>query len=64
MLVVDDDESTRRVLQHQLELEGHEILLAPSTSRARELLREDLAIDAVLLDVVMPDREASTCWPS
>lgn len=57
MLVVDDDESTRRVLQHQLELEGHEILLAPSTSRARELLREDLAIDAVLLDVVMPDRE-------
>jgi DNA-binding NtrC family response regulator len=57
VLVVDDDESTRRVLQHQLELEGHEILLAPSTSRARELLREDLAIDAVLLDVVMPDRE-------
>ncbi len=55
ILVVDDDEITRRTLQHQLAREGHETLLAESTTRARQVLLDDPAIDAVLLDVMMPD---------
>jgi len=56
VLVVDDDEPTRRLLERQIAAEGHETLGASSTAEARKILDEEPAIDAVLLDIVMPEQ--------
>ncbi|NJN29475.1 MAG: response regulator [Synechococcales cyanobacterium RM1_1_8] len=57
ILVVDDDAINVEVLQRQLTLEGHEIVLATSGEAALEQLRpggEAQPFDLVILDVMMP----------
>lgn len=53
VLVVDDDEITRRVLDSILDLEEFEVLVASDGEAALELARSE-APDVVLLDVMMP----------
>lgn len=53
VLVVDDDESTRRLLRFELEPYGLTVLEASDGREALAVAR-DQAPDAVLLDVVMP----------
>lgn len=54
VLLVDDEEGVRLVLQRFLEGHGFEVLVADSGARAREVLQEP-RIDLVLLDIGLPD---------
>ncbi|MBI5607247.1 MAG: response regulator [Deltaproteobacteria bacterium] len=54
VLVVDDDPVVRRVVALQVEQLGHRALEANSGRQALALLAEQ-PVDAVLLDVIMPD---------
>ena len=53
VLVVDDDESTRRLLRYELEPYGVTVLEASDGKHALEVAREARP-DAIILDVVMP----------
>jgi CheY-like chemotaxis protein len=53
ILVVDDDPTILRLLQVNLEMEGHEVLTAGDGYEALEQLREGRP-EVVLLDVMMP----------
>jgi signal transduction histidine kinase/CheY-like chemotaxis protein len=53
ILVVDDDESTRRLLRFELEPYGLTVLEAADGDQALAIAREQ-PIDAIILDVVMP----------
>jgi two-component system cell cycle response regulator len=53
VLVVDDEEANRRVLQPMLAADGHRVATAPDGARALEAAAEE-APDLVLLDVMMP----------
>jgi signal transduction histidine kinase/CheY-like chemotaxis protein len=53
VLVVDDDESTRKLLRFELEPYGLQIVEAADGARALALAREN-RVDAIILDVVMP----------
>jgi len=54
ILVVDDNESNRTLLAHQLRRQGHEITTAASGSQALKMIRESRP-DLILLDLFMPD---------
>jgi CheY-like chemotaxis protein len=54
ILVVDDDPTILRLLQVNLEMEGHEVLAAGDGYEALEQLREGRP-EVVLLDVMMPE---------
>jgi adenylate cyclase len=54
ILVVDDNDSNRNLLAHQLRRQGHEISTAPSGVKALEMIRESRP-DLILLDLFMPD---------
>ena len=53
ILVIDDDESLRRVLEYNLAQEGYAVLTAASGEQGLELLKKEGA-DLVLTDVRMP----------
>jgi len=53
VLVVDDDEHQRLLYQEELELEGHEVLLATSGPEAVATVA-DCEVDVVVLDIAMP----------
>ncbi|MEW6446860.1 MAG: sigma-54 dependent transcriptional regulator [Bacillota bacterium] len=55
ILVVDDEESVCQMLKDLLEAEGYEVFVALHASQALELLYGDKEINAVLVDVRMPD---------
>jgi len=54
ILVVDDDESMRRVLEYNITEEGYRLLLADSAKRGLELFKSD-SVDLVITDLKMPD---------
>lgn len=59
VLVADDDAVIRRLLEVNLEMEGHEVLHAGDGTEALDVIRrEDL--DLVILDVMMPDLDGWT----
>jgi DNA-binding response OmpR family regulator len=53
VLAVDDDDDILQIVRVNLELEGHEVLLARSGAEALELVRRRPP-DVVLLDIMMP----------
>ena len=54
ILVVDDNDSNRNLLAHQLRRQGHDISMTASGREALEMIRES-APDLILLDLFMPD---------
>jgi DNA-binding response OmpR family regulator len=56
VLVIDDDEHFRNLARHSLESAGMLAIEAASVQRGLELMR-DLAVDAVILDLVMPEED-------
>ncbi len=54
ILVVDDNPVDRALLVRFLAGEGYDAIEADSGGRALELLRQDAAVDLVLLDLLMP----------
>ncbi len=62
VLVVDDDDSIREVIQIALEVvAGWQVATADGGTRALELARQQ-AFDAILLDVMMPDMDGPTTF--
>jgi DNA-binding NtrC family response regulator len=53
ILVADDDESLRRVIEFRLRQEGHEVKTVPDGARALELLKSE-RFDLLLSDMKMP----------
>jgi len=53
VLVVDDDDDSRRLVGHLLERAGYEVVSANGGQKAIDMLRTT-AVDVVLLDVMMP----------
>ncbi len=56
ILVVDDDADIRRVLRRLLERAGHQVIEANSAATALEAVLGEDVPDAVVSDVVMPER--------
>lgn len=54
ILVVDDNDSSRELMGHQLQRQGHLVIEASSGARCLEVMRS-AGPDLVLLDLVMPD---------
>jgi PAS domain S-box-containing protein len=54
VLIVDDNEKNRIILQDMLQYKGVEAVLAEDGFKAIELLRQDLDFDAILMDFHMP----------
>jgi sigma-B regulation protein RsbU (phosphoserine phosphatase) len=54
ILIVDDVEANRQLLERQLRRQGHETVSAGDGAAALEVLRADATIDLVLLDMMMP----------
>jgi len=56
ILVVDDDLSVLSVIKCMLESGDYNVLIAPSAESAMRMAeRQDLSIDLMLMDVMMPD---------
>lgn len=54
ILVVDDDEQIRTILQAVLERKGHRVLLVGNGAETLRLMQRERP-DAVILDLVLPD---------
>jgi CheY-like chemotaxis protein len=54
VMAVDDDHVIRGLLEVNLEMEGHEVVVATNGREALDLARAD-APDLILLDVMMPE---------
>jgi CheY-like chemotaxis protein len=59
VLVVDDDEESRRVVAAYLEVHGATVLTAPSAAQAYEVLQRE-HVDVLLADVAMPGEDGYT----
>lgn len=59
ILVVDDEEQLRHLLQVSLEREGHSVILASNGQQALEIFAKH-KVDLVLLDVMMPGMDGFT----
>jgi len=55
VLVVDDDPVQRRLLENMVQRFGYDVRVAEGGEEAARLLSGDTRIDAVILDLVMPD---------
>jgi DNA-binding response OmpR family regulator len=56
ILVIEDDDQTRRMLRQMMERAGHEVIDAPNGEVALELFR-DAPADLVITDILMPERD-------
>jgi CheY-like chemotaxis protein len=54
ILLVDDDDVVRQVIEHHLASSGYDVVSAPDTVVARDQLRSHPQIDLCLVDLVMP----------
>ena len=59
VLVVDDEEIMREILENLLTREGYEVRLASSGAQALDIARS-VPIDAALVDVMMPEMDGLT----
>ena len=56
ILVVDDDKSTRRLMQAILEAENYTVSLAENGAKALDVMERE-HIDLVILDIMMPEMD-------
>lgn len=54
VLVVDDDEATRRLVGHRLDSAGYTVRFCEDGREARELLAEGFEPSLIVLDIMMP----------
>jgi len=60
ILVVDDDDEIRSLLQVVLTREGFDVQQAKDAAAARHVLSTRKAVDLIILDIVMPDEDGLT----
>lgn len=63
ILILDDEEALRAIIAQRLKRKGYEILEAGTLGEGLSLLQENL-IDAVLLDIKLPDGDGLTLLPN
>jgi len=56
ILVVDDDDQVRTLLQHMLERLGHEVVAATNGNEALRLYKQ-APTDMIFMDLIMPGKE-------
>ena len=54
ILVVEDNENTRRLIETILRSAGYEVTLAPDAEEGLRILQGEAPVDLVLLDLVLP----------
>jgi DNA-binding response OmpR family regulator len=60
VVIADDDETIRTILQHKLSSEGYQLSICEDGGEVRELLNQaDIEPDLVMLDVMMPRVEGT-----
>jgi CheY-like chemotaxis protein len=57
ILVVEDNENTRRLLETILGSNGYEVTPAPDAEEGLRILEGDANIDLVLLDLILPGKD-------
>jgi two-component system, response regulator, stage 0 sporulation protein F len=62
ILVVDDDEAIRTLLQEELEEDGYKVLIATNARDALKLVASE-ALDLVILDIRMPGMDGLEALP-
>jgi DNA-binding response OmpR family regulator len=62
ILVVDDDEAIRTLLQEELEEEGYKVLIATNARDALKMVEAE-ALDLVILDIRMPGMDGLEALP-
>jgi two-component system, response regulator, stage 0 sporulation protein F len=62
ILVVDDDEAIRTLLQEELEEEGYKVLIATNARDALKMVSAE-ALDLVILDIRMPGMDGLEALP-
>jgi two-component system, response regulator, stage 0 sporulation protein F len=62
ILVVDDDEAIRTLLQEELEEDGYKVLIATNARDALKLVAGE-ALDLVILDIRMPGMDGLEALP-
>jgi CheY-like chemotaxis protein len=62
ILVVDDDEAIRTLLQEELEEEGYKVLTATNARDALKMVAAE-ALDLVVLDIRMPGMDGLEALP-
>ena len=60
ILVVDDDDEIRSLLQVVLTREGFDVQLAKDAAAARRILASKNAVDLIILDIMMPGEDGLT----
>ncbi|MBI2997211.1 MAG: response regulator, partial [Deltaproteobacteria bacterium] len=56
LLVVDDDETNRKILSGRLESEGHKVSVAENGRRALEIIQAE-PFDLIIRDILMPEMD-------
>ena len=56
LLIVDDDQRIRELLQKYLMLNGFMVSIAQDSAHAKRLLK-GLAFDMIVLDIMMPEQD-------
>ncbi len=60
VVIADDDETIRTILQHKLSSEGYQLSICEDGGEVRDLLNQaDIEPDLVMLDVMMPRVEGT-----
>jgi CheY-like chemotaxis protein len=62
ILVVDDDEAIRTLLQEELEEEGYKIIIARNAREALKIVEAE-PLDLVILDIRMPGMDGLEALP-
>ena len=62
ILVVDDDEAIRTLLQEELEDDGYKVLIATNARDALKMVAAE-ALDLVILDIRMPGMDGLEALP-
>jgi len=62
ILVVDDDEAIRTLLQEELEEEGYKVLIATNARDALKMVAAE-SLDLVILDIRMPGMDGLEALP-
>jgi len=62
ILVVDDDEAIRTLLQEELEEDGYKVLIATNARDALKMVAAE-ALDLVILDIRMPGMDGLEALP-
>ena len=62
ILVVDDDEAIRTLLQEELEDEGYKVLIATNARDALKMVADE-SLDLVVLDIRMPGMDGLEALP-